>query len=149
MGGLLSGAEVGVDGLSGPKPALLLTLRKGALSGTFRLPEVDVAPGLARPACSFCSSVQDSKALMRPRIWNFLGSDRSRARNCRKWFVTRLRSTVSSGFARRRNRRAFVRWSFSITASWRSLPIKSDFSLSSFSSGPRRSSSAFEVDRES
>lgn len=39
------------------------------------------APGLARPACSFCSSVQPKSAAIICRIWNFLGSDRSRARN--------------------------------------------------------------------
>jgi hypothetical protein len=46
------------------------------------------APGLARPACSFCSSVQFRIAAMSWRIWNFLGSVRSKARNWRKWFVT-------------------------------------------------------------
>lgn len=45
-------------------------------------------PGLARPACSFCSSVQFRRAAINCRIWNFLGSERSRARKCRKWFVT-------------------------------------------------------------
>jgi len=47
-----------------------------------------VPPGLASPACSFCSSVQLSSAAINCRIWNFLGSERSRARKCRKWFVT-------------------------------------------------------------
>jgi hypothetical protein len=37
-------------------------------------------PGLARPACSFCSSVQLRSAAINWRIWNFLGSERSRAR---------------------------------------------------------------------
>jgi hypothetical protein len=46
------------------------------------------APGLARPACSFCSSVHPKSAAMICRIWNFFGSDRSRARNWRKWLVT-------------------------------------------------------------
>jgi hypothetical protein len=46
------------------------------------------APGLARPACSFCSSVQLRSAAISCRIWNFLGSERSRARKCKKWFVT-------------------------------------------------------------
>lgn len=46
------------------------------------------APGRARPACSRCSSVHPSSPAMICRIWNFLGSDRSRDRNCRKWFVT-------------------------------------------------------------
>ena len=46
------------------------------------------APGLARPACSFCSSVQLRRAAINCRIWNFLGSERSRARNCKTWFVT-------------------------------------------------------------
>lgn len=45
-------------------------------------------PGRASPACSRCSSVHASKPAMICRIWNFLGSDRSRARNWRKWFVT-------------------------------------------------------------
>lgn len=42
------------------------------------------APGLARPASSFSSSVQPKSAAIICRIWNFLGSDRSRARNWRK-----------------------------------------------------------------
>lgn len=46
------------------------------------------APGLARPACSRCSSVQFKSPAMTCKIWNFLGSDRSRARNCKKWLVT-------------------------------------------------------------
>jgi hypothetical protein len=37
-------------------------------------------PGRARPACSFCSSVQLRSAAINWRIWNFLGSERSRAR---------------------------------------------------------------------
>ena len=45
-------------------------------------------PGLARPACSLCSSVQFRRPAMTCNIWNFLGSDRSRERNCKKWFVT-------------------------------------------------------------
>lgn len=45
-------------------------------------------PGLARPACSFCSSVQLRSAAINCKIWNFFGSDRSRARKCRKWLVT-------------------------------------------------------------
>jgi hypothetical protein len=56
------------------------------------------APGLARPACSFCSSVQFRREAMIWRIWNFLGSDRSRARKWRKWLVTScLDSDVSTG----------------------------------------------------
>jgi len=54
------------------------------------------APGLARPACSFCSSVQLSSAAINCRIWNFLGSERSRARKCKKWFVTICLLTVSN-----------------------------------------------------
>lgn len=46
------------------------------------------APGLANPACSRCSSVQFKSPAMTCKIWNFLGSDRSRARNCKKWLVT-------------------------------------------------------------
>ena len=54
------------------------------------------APGLARPACSFCSSVQLRSAAINCRIWNFLGSERSRARKCKKWFVTICLLTVSN-----------------------------------------------------
>lgn len=46
------------------------------------------APGLASPACSFCSSVQFKSAAMSWRIWNFLGSVLSKAKKWRKWFVT-------------------------------------------------------------
>jgi hypothetical protein len=42
------------------------------------------APGLAKPACSRCSSVQLRRPAITCRIWNFFGSDRSSARNCRK-----------------------------------------------------------------
>jgi hypothetical protein len=49
--------------------------------------EVVVPPGRARPACSRCSSVQPRRAAMSWRIWNFLGSERSRARKWRRWLV--------------------------------------------------------------
>jgi hypothetical protein len=42
------------------------------------------APGLARPACSFCSSVQLRSDAIICRIWNRLASERSRARKCKK-----------------------------------------------------------------
>lgn len=58
---------------------------KGEVGSRRVLPEV---PGRASPACSFCSSVQFSRPAMIWRIWNFLGSDRSRATNWRKWLVT-------------------------------------------------------------
>jgi hypothetical protein len=48
----------------------------------------DPPPGLARPACSFCSSSQANRAAMSCSTWNFLGSDRSNVKKCRKWFVT-------------------------------------------------------------
>jgi hypothetical protein len=41
-------------------------------------------PGRERPARSCCSSLQPSKAAMSWRTWNFLGSDLSSARNCKK-----------------------------------------------------------------
>lgn len=86
-------------------------------------------------------SVQPSSAAMSCSTWNFFGSLRSSIKKCRKWFVTICLSTLSSGFPRLRKRRALVRWSFSITASCRSLPIKRFFSLTSFSKGRARSSS--------
>ncbi len=53
-------------------------------------------PGLASPACSRCSSVQFSRPAMICRIWNFLGSDRSRERKWRKWLVTTCLSYESA-----------------------------------------------------
>lgn len=50
-------------------------------------------------------------------------------------------SIFSSGLPFFRYRRAFVRWSFKITASCRSLPISKFFSLTSFSNGRARSRS--------
>jgi hypothetical protein len=115
-------------------------------------------PGLASPACSFCSSVQFRSAAINCRIWNFLGSDRSSARKCRKWLVTicleKIRgvhrhvkgadlSILSSGLAFLRNLRAFVRWSLRTIASCRNFPIKRFFSFTSFSKGARRLSSVF------
>jgi hypothetical protein len=50
-------------------------------------------------------------------------------------------STLSSGRPFLSMRRAFVRCSFRVTASWRSLPIRRFFSLTSFSKGRARSSS--------
>ena len=64
-----------------PKPRRLPKLDVGAGAP-------DVVPGRARPACSRCSSVQPSRAAMSWRIWNFLGSERSRARKWRRWLVT-------------------------------------------------------------
>ena len=73
------------------------------------------APGRERPACSRCSGIggldygsfrrkrgneeggdipsdQFSREAMIWRTWNFLGSDRSRARKWRKWLVIRALS---------------------------------------------------------
>jgi hypothetical protein len=50
-------------------------------------------------------------------------------------------STLSSGRPFFSMRSAFVRCSFSVTASWRSLPMRRFFSLTSFSKGSARSSS--------
>ena len=54
--------------------------------------------------------------------------------NIQRIALTHL-SMLSSGLPFLKNRKAFVRWSFSITASCRSLPIKRFFSLTSFSNG--------------
>ena len=51
-------------------------------------------------------------------------------------------STLSSGFPFFRNRKAFVKWSFSVTASCLSLPIRRFFSLISFSNGLTLSNSS-------
>lgn len=92
------------------------------------------------------------------RTWNFLGSARSRARKWRKWFVTicltcwvnsfppiirmiTYLSILSSGLPFFKNLRAFVKWSFKITASCLSFPIRRFFSLTSFSNGIALSSS--------
>jgi len=54
-------------------------------------------------------------------------------------------STVSSGFERLMYFRALVRWSLSMTASWRSLPIRRFFSFTSFSNGSARSRFCFRL----
>ena len=64
----------------------VLGVRKNGELGSRKLP-ADV-PGLARPACSLCSSVQFKSAAISCKIWNFFGSERSSARKCKKWFVT-------------------------------------------------------------
>lgn len=46
-----------------------------------RRSELWEAPGRARPACSFCSSVQARYPAMTCRIWNRFGSERSIERN--------------------------------------------------------------------
>lgn len=109
--------------------------------GNLKLPVVFTEPGRARPACSLCSSVHASSAAMSCKTWNFFGSDRSIARNCKKWLVTICLSTISSGFRCFRKRNAFVRWSLRITASCRSLPISRFFSRTCSSNGVARSSS--------
>jgi hypothetical protein len=67
------------------RDGVLGVLWKGEVGRRSVLLEV---PGRARPACSRCSSVQFKSPAIICRIWNFLGSDRSRARNCSTWFVT-------------------------------------------------------------
>lgn len=159
----------------------VLGVRRG-VPGTRSLPGIFEVPGRARPACSRCSicevseeqakearcrgyppSSQPKRAAMSCRIWNFFGSDRSRARKCNRWFVTiclgnlamnqgsvfrqleTYRSTLSSGLPFLRKRRAFVKWSLRVTASCRSLPMRRFFSLTSFSKGRTRSNSSCAV----
>jgi hypothetical protein len=85
----------------------VLGVRRG-VPGTRSFPGILEVPGRARPACSRCSVLNTSDGLQKffvckfqyspsfqPRsaaiscnIWNFFGSDRSKARKCRKWLVT-------------------------------------------------------------
>lgn len=85
----------------------VLGVRRG-VPGTRSFPGILDVPGRARPACSRCSifnnqmgsrnssdlvlqhspSFQPRSAAISCSIWNFFGSDRSRARKCRKWLVT-------------------------------------------------------------
>lgn len=77
--------SLGVPCRSGKNSALrlgVLGVRWKGLCG--RRSEEPAVPGRARPACSFCSSVQERREAMTWRIWNFLGSERSRARKRRK-----------------------------------------------------------------
>lgn len=78
---LLAEEGVGSEKKSVLRDGVLGVLWKGEVGRRRLLLE---APGLARPACSRCSSVQLSRPAITCKIWNFLGSDRSRARNWRK-----------------------------------------------------------------
>lgn len=78
---LLADVGVGSAKNSAVRDGVLGVLWNGELGRRSELLDV---PGRAKPACSLCSSVQFKRPAMIWRIWNFLGSERSRARNWRK-----------------------------------------------------------------
>jgi len=100
-------------------------------------------PGLmpirCSPARTRSSSDQERMEARSPSISNRFVSSRGVLRKVSNMLVTSLRSTLVFADPRRRRRKASIRCSLIITASWRSLPIRRVFSFTSCSCGQRTS----------